>query len=383
MRVASYYLVAGIPLDREMDRLRALPVFAAGPLAAERPELRVRRAAKKPNRLGFAVPTEYRLSVTAYPGVGPGDVLETLLHELTHLHVGRAREAHAWHGPTFKRTLAQAMREAYGLEVPIPRNTLHGVYAEAIAAANPQLPRTDAELFERSLSTLVHSWAYLATGSPGAAVVRARGATVAAFVHDPDRQFLNNALLAGTAAAARRTLDGVERLYAERGIDRFAVWVHESEPVLASAVGDRGYRHDATTRTMAMPIGDLAAVDTSSLDLVERPSLEEFWRLDGLDGLLSQLDVEGAHFYVARHRGEIAATLMAFDHGGDCGLFMVGTAAAARRQGLATMLSAHAVAEARGRGRTTVSLQSTPVAERVYAGIGFRDLGRFDEYVPG
>jgi hypothetical protein len=145
VRVASYYLVAGIPLDREMDRLRTLPAFAAGPLAKRRPDLRVRRARKRPNRLGFAVPTQFRLSVTAYPGVGPGDVLETLLHELVHLHVGRAREAHAWHGPTFKRTLAEAMREAYGLEIPIPRNTRHGVYADAIRRGHPYLePRADA-----------------------------------------------------------------------------------------------------------------------------------------------------------------------------------------------------------------------------------------------
>ncbi len=115
-----------------MERLRALSVFADGPLAERRPELKVRRASRKPNRLGFAVPTEYRLSVTAYPEIRPGDVLETLLHELVHLHVGRAREAHAWHGPTFKRTLAQAMREAYGLTIRTPRSTLHGPYADAI-----------------------------------------------------------------------------------------------------------------------------------------------------------------------------------------------------------------------------------------------------------
>lgn len=132
MRPASYYLVAGIQLDQEMERLRALPVFADGPLAQQRPELKVRRASRKPNRLGFAVPSEFRLSVTAYPAIRPGDVLETLLHELVHLHVGRAKEAHGWHGPTFKRTLAQAMREAYGIEIPTPRATLHGPYAEAI-----------------------------------------------------------------------------------------------------------------------------------------------------------------------------------------------------------------------------------------------------------
>lgn len=135
MKATDYYLVAGIALDREMERLRALPVFAAGPLASRRPGLRIRRASRKPNRLGFAVPAQFRLSVTAYPGIGPGDVLETLLHELTHLHVGRAPEAHGWHGPTFKRTLATAMREAYGVATIRTRGTLHGAYAAAIDSA--------------------------------------------------------------------------------------------------------------------------------------------------------------------------------------------------------------------------------------------------------
>lgn len=134
-RSRAYYVVAGVALDEEMERLRALPAFADGPLAERVPELKVRRAARRPNRLGFAVPVQFRISVTAYPGIRPGDVLETLLHELVHLHVGRAAEAHAWHGPTFKRVLSRAMREAYGVSIPIPRATLHGPYAEAIEAA--------------------------------------------------------------------------------------------------------------------------------------------------------------------------------------------------------------------------------------------------------
>ena len=131
-RPRSYYVVAGVPLDEEIERLRRLPAFADGPLAESAPQLKVRRASRKPNRLGFAVPSEFRLSVTAYPEIRRGDILETLLHELTHLHVGRAAEAHAWHGPAFKRTLARAMKEAYGVEIPSPRSTLHGSYAEAI-----------------------------------------------------------------------------------------------------------------------------------------------------------------------------------------------------------------------------------------------------------
>lgn len=147
----SYYLVAGVALDEEMDRLRGLPVFAGGPLAKGRPQLKVRRARKRPNRLGFAVPSQFRLSVTAYPGIRVGDVLETLLHELVHLHVGRAKEAHAWHGPTFKRTLAQAMREAYGVDIPPPRSTLHGPYAEAIEATRTNRIRESAEMHPRGV----------------------------------------------------------------------------------------------------------------------------------------------------------------------------------------------------------------------------------------
>jgi hypothetical protein len=118
-----------------MGRLRRLPVFAGGPLAKREPELKVRRARRQPNRLGFAVPSQLRISVTAYPGIRAGDVLETLLHELTHLHVGRAAEPRAWHGKTFRSTLAQAMDEGYGIVGLRPRSTLHGVYAEAIERA--------------------------------------------------------------------------------------------------------------------------------------------------------------------------------------------------------------------------------------------------------
>ena len=131
-RDRSYYLVAGVALDRELERLRALPVFAGGPLATQKPALKVRRARKRPNRLGFAVPAEFRLSVTAYPGIRAGDIQETLIHELVHLHVGRSAEPHAWHGRAFKQTLARAVAEAYGIAIYPPSSTRHGIYAEAI-----------------------------------------------------------------------------------------------------------------------------------------------------------------------------------------------------------------------------------------------------------
>ena len=116
-----------------MERLRALPVFRSGELGRRRPELTVRRARRRPNRVGFAIPGEWRISVTAYPGARRGDLQETLLHELVHLHVGeRPGDARRWHGRAFRRTLHRAMCQAYGLDVPAPRSVLHGVYADAI-----------------------------------------------------------------------------------------------------------------------------------------------------------------------------------------------------------------------------------------------------------
>jgi hypothetical protein len=132
-RRAGYYEVAGIDLEREMARLCALEVFGGsdGPLAKHPPRLDVRRPSRRPRRnLGFAVPDERRISVTAYPGIRPGDALETLLHELVHIALGRHEGG--WHGRRFRLALKAAMREAYGIAGVAARASTHGAYAEAL-----------------------------------------------------------------------------------------------------------------------------------------------------------------------------------------------------------------------------------------------------------
>jgi GNAT superfamily N-acetyltransferase len=245
----------------------------------------------------------------------------------------------------------------------------------------PPMPDS-AVLFDRSVATLVESWAYLASGSPGAAVSRVEGAAVAAFVRRPEREVLNNAVIGPRPSDLDATLMAIERAYGAQGIEQFAVWAHEAETGIATALEERGYSYDSSTRTMAMAIDGLPTVDTVGLEVVES-GLDEFWAVDDTEGLLPGLDPSGAYFYVARLDGTDVGTLMAFDHEGDCGIYMVGTAPTARRRGIATALSAHAVAAARDRGCTTASLQATEMAEGVYARVGFRDLGRWLEFVPG
>jgi len=97
---------------------------------------------------------------------------------------------------------------------------------------------------------------------------------------------------------------------------------------------------------------------------------------------LRTADHAALHVLAIRLDGEVVAAALAYDRCGDCGIFNVGTAERARRRGFGTALTVAQLHDARARGCTTASLQSTPMAERVYAAAGFSDLGRILEYVP-
>jgi len=157
-RSASYYRVAGLELQTETDRLASLPVFggADGPLGRRPPTLTIRRASSRPrSRLGFAIPDEWRISVTAFPGQRRGDAEETLLHELVHLVVGASPGTHRWHGREFKATLRRAMREAYGIGGVHANGSYHGAYADALERRRSQaLAQTSKRLHPGQLALI-------------------------------------------------------------------------------------------------------------------------------------------------------------------------------------------------------------------------------------
>jgi ribosomal protein S18 acetylase RimI-like enzyme len=98
--------------------------------------------------------------------------------------------------------------------------------------------------------------------------------------------------------------------------------------------------------------------------------------------LLRGADLSAFQLLVARLDGESVSTAVAFDHDGDCGIYDVATLEQARNRGLATALTALQLHDAITRGCRTASVQSTPMGERVYVAVGFRDLGRIVEYSP-
>jgi GNAT superfamily N-acetyltransferase len=173
----------------------------------------------------------------------------------------------------------------------------------------------------------------------------------------------------------------MEAVYASAGVARFAAWVHESDEPMRVELERRGYTLDTTTRAMGMELDDIA-LPRPRIDLGPA-NWPEYLRMDGLPpDFLSAADHAAFHLLAARVDGEMVAAALAYDFGDDCGIYNVGTVEKARRRGLGTALTTAQVYAARARGCRTASLQSTPMAERVYATVGFRDLGRILEYVP-
>ena len=244
----------------------------------------------------------------------------------------------------------------------------------------------DADLYRRGAETLLASWEEYARGATGAAVQRFLGVAIAVFPNGPERAVYNNALLDRDLAAAERAdaLEAMEAAYAAAGVTRVAAWVHDSDQAMRGDLERRGYTLDSSTRAMGLALDEIR-LPRPQLDLGPPDWLEylRILRIFGApSGLLSGADPARFHVLVARLGGENVATAMAFDHGGDCGVYNVGTLERARRRGLGTALTALQVHDALARGCQTASLQSTAMAEGVYAAVGFRDLGRILEYVP-
>ena len=243
--------------------------------------------------------------------------------------------------------------------------------------------QSDADLYRRGIATLLASWEEYARVSAGAAVTRLPGVTAAVFPEGPERGVYNNAVLErGLEAAARgAAVEAMETAYAAAGVDRFAAWVHETDRPMAADLDRRGYVLSETTRAMGM---DLAAIRLPRPEIeLGPPDWGEYVRIGELPpGLLDGIDQAAFHVVVGRLDGESVAAGIALDLDGDCGIYNVGTLAHARRRGMGTAVTAALVHDARDRGCETASLQSTPVAERIYAAVGFRDLGRILEYAP-
>ena len=226
------------------------------------------------------------------------------------------------------------------------------------------------DAFERYLASLAATWESFVAPHPGGRVDTGPGYLAA--VCPPHHVFANNAVVL-TATALPEVID----LYA--GQRDFAVWSRDG--AVDTALEQAGFRRDVTTLAMHADLADLPArpVDLGhhgevlcgvSADLVAEVNGMSSSPLRGAPGLRN----------LATPGGEAVAVLLDVDD--DVSVTLVATRPVARRRGHATGLLLHALHEARGRGRRTATLQSTPAAERLYARLGFQPVLRWQEWTP-
>jgi GNAT superfamily N-acetyltransferase len=232
--------------------------------------------------------------------------------------------------------------------------------------------------------TLIGSWAALAVLSPGAYLSHTRSSVAAVF---PSCAPLNNALLLErpTPTVAAVAASELRALFERDSVTAWAMWVPSSATSRADEDEVRavtGMVRDTTTFVMTLEIPDRLPSSTgavrTTVDVAgaagDQPyPAGELPAAGGVDGLEGWVMIQG----------EVAiAGAWTFRNGADVGVYALGTAPAWRRRGIGTALMLHVLADARRHGARTASLQSTAMGEPLYSGLGFRAVGRYEEWIP-
>jgi ribosomal protein S18 acetylase RimI-like enzyme len=221
--------------------------------------------------------------------------------------------------------------------------------------------------FRRYFASLVGSWELVAAPHPDAVVLRGEGFAAARFPYP----VLNNAILIHPSA-----MDSIREFYA--GIDEYAVWSELADRRLADVLLTSGFRRDITTRPMLCYVADAELADVDSGIVLADIDPD---RIADLNGVTAEL-VRGVPGLRAYATAGFESGLIVLPVGTDANVSFVATRPDARRRGLAELVMRAALRDMRDRGSVTASLQATPMAESIYARVGFRPIGRWQEWVP-
>lgn len=96
---------------------------------------------------------------------------------------------------------------------------------------------------------------------------------------------------------------------------------------------------------------------------------------------LEVAELEGLSYYLGRVGGRDVATAAGFTIGEGTAIFSVATTPADRRKGYGAAVTAQAARDGFGAGAELAVLQSSPLGESVYRGLGFRDVENYVLYM--
>jgi len=223
--------------------------------------------------------------------------------------------------------------------------------------------------------------------TPGGVVVE-RDGLVAAVVPTCPNQSVVNGVVYEDARAVRDAHAELTALYAGAGVGAWRVWVPEADRATAEWLERSGHHLAGSPRAMTLALAGLqhqVADDHDCRRVADAAALsalnEQAYGLPAGEFATATQALKGhAEFYFAREHGEFAACVAALDEGRDCGIYCVATRPSSRGRGLASALIRRALSDARDRGCTTSSLQSSPSGFHVYERLGYRDEGALETW---
>ena len=206
----------------------------------------------------------------------------------------------------------------------------------------------------------------------------------------PEFDYFNNAIVISDLDCVEAAAASAADVYADAGISTWALWVPSDATNLAGPV-DRvravgSLTRDETTLVMHRNLTDGLRTDDRvtrvSGSALRRLAVDEAVPVDELGEPDPGAQVTG---WALVADGQAVATAYTHRNGTDCGVYAVGTLEPWRRRGLARALVEHVLADAFAAGMRTATLQSTPMGQPLYESLGFRAVGRYEEwlYSPG
>lgn len=201
----------------------------------------------------------------------------------------------------------------------------------------------------------------------------------------PDRS-LFNAVAYESPDALREHYDAVAAAYEAEGVRAWTVWVRAGDISTPEFLAARGHLFDYDPVAMAASMdeltlpgaGDLVWEETDDLRMVGAINDTAFgFPPPAFEAILDRWPNKRWRGYLARVDNRPVSALLTCDTAdGDCSITGVATLPEYQGRGLATRLMAVALRRAQARGMTSTSLQASPSGTRVYARLGYRDLGR-------
>ena len=246
---------------------------------------------------------------------------------------------------------------------------------------------TDAELSARMRENIV-AFKHLQGGLGALHHLGLPGVDAFALTPRPDTLH-QQVVLYTRAEALAPALGPLEAFFRGHGIPAWRVSVPHGDAEAARLLSDAGYQPGEVVPVMGYVLEGGEPVPPPGLPLERPASLTELIALneESFEERMGHLHEWAArvappvHPLLVREGAQALAAGLSVDSGDTAGIYLVATANAARRRGLASELMRGLLREARARGRAAAVLQATPLGHGVYRRLGFRDVSRWTNWV--